>query len=128
VDVAEEENDVEVGEVGRVGIEFVQGGGEQAGRAEGVVAAEVMHGYGDLNEGLEEEFFGLRRDEPDGLPVLVRGEELGCVVAAQAFGQGAVGPIECHGDECIGLKVLRVENRWFVLQLSMTLQRPLLLD
>ena len=38
--------------LGGVGFEFAQGGGEEAGGAEGVVAAEVVEGDGDLDERL----------------------------------------------------------------------------
>lgn len=95
-DVVAEEGDVEVGEGGRVGFELAKGGGEEAGGTEEVAAAEVVEGYGGLDEGLEEELFGLGSGEPDTLPGLVRVEEVCGVVEAQAFGEGAVGPVECH--------------------------------
>ena len=95
-DVVAEEGDVEGGEVGWVGFEFAEGGGEQAGGAEGVRALQVVEGDGDLDEALEEGFFGLRGGEPDALPGFVGGEELSGVVVAEALGERALGPVEGH--------------------------------
>jgi hypothetical protein len=75
----------------------MEGGGEEAGGSDEVVALKVMEGDGDLDEGLEEELFGLGRGEPDALPGFVGGEELGGVVVAQALGEWAVRPVEGHG-------------------------------
>ena len=55
-----------------------------------------MQRDGGLDEGLEEEFFGLGRGEPDGLPGFVSGEEFGGVVVVEAVGERAVGPVEGH--------------------------------
>lgn len=96
-DVVAEESDVERGEGWSVGFEFAQGCGEQAGGAEVVVAMKVVEGDGDLDEALEEDFFGLRGGEPDTLPGLVSLEELAGAVEAEAFCEGALGPVEGHG-------------------------------
>jgi hypothetical protein len=96
-DVVAEEGDVEGGEVGWVGLEFAEGGGEEAGGAEGVRALEVVEGDGDLYEGLQEELFGFGRGEPDALPVFVGGEVFSGVVVVEAFGEGAVRPVKGHG-------------------------------
>jgi len=119
-EVVAEEGDVEGGEVGWVGREFGKGGGEQAGGAEGVRAAEVVEGDGDLDEGLEEELFRLRGGEPDGFPGFVGGEVFGGVVVAEAGGERAVGPVEGHGDgreeerntEILSEKLLRMTARY----------------
>jgi hypothetical protein len=58
---------------------------------------EVVEGDGDLDEALEEELLGLRGGEPDALPGLVGFEELAGAVEAEAFCEGAVGPVEGHG-------------------------------
>jgi hypothetical protein len=74
----------------------VERGGEEAGGAQEVIAAEVVEGDGGLDEGLEEELFGLRGVEPDALPGFVGGEVFGGVVVAEAFGERASGPVEAH--------------------------------
>jgi hypothetical protein len=96
VDIVAELGDVDVGEVGWVGFELAESGGEEAGGAEAVLAAEVMHGDGGLDEGLQEELFGLGGGEPDALPGFVGGEEFGGVVVVEAVGERAVGPVEGH--------------------------------
>jgi hypothetical protein len=53
-DVVAQEGDGDLAEIGRVGFELAQGGGEEAGGADGVVALEMMVGDGDLDKGLEE--------------------------------------------------------------------------
>ena len=118
-DVVAEERDVDGGEVGWVGFELAEGGGKQAGGTEGIVALEVVEGDGDLNEGLEEELFGLRGGEPDGLPGFVGGEESTGVVLAEAFGERAVGPVEGHvfgrkerTTEILSEKPLRMTSRF----------------
>jgi hypothetical protein len=100
-DVVAEVGHVDVGESGWVRFEFAEGGGEEAGGAEGIFAVKVVEGDGDLDEALQEGFLGLGGVEPDGFPVFVGGEEVGFVVVAQALGERALGPIECHGNECI---------------------------
>ncbi len=79
-DVVAKEGDVEVGEGGWVGFELAESRSEEAGGAEEVVAAEVVEGDGGLDEGLEEELFGLGRSEPDAFPGFVGVEEVGGVV------------------------------------------------
>jgi len=95
-DVVAEEGGVDAAEGGGVGFEFAEGGGEEAGGAERVRALEVVEGYGDLDEALQEGLFGLRGSEPDGFPGFVGGEEVGGAVVAQALGERAVGPVEGH--------------------------------
>ena len=56
----------------------------------------MVEGDGDLDEGLQEELFGLRGGEPDGFPGFVGGEVSAGVVLAEAFGERAVGPVEGH--------------------------------
>ena len=97
-DVVAEELDVEAGEVRYVGLEFAQGGGEEAGRAEGVVAAEVVEGDSDLNEALQEGFFRLGGVEPDAFPGFMgfRSTRRRCSRGWPSAG-GALDPIEGHG-------------------------------
>ena len=119
-DVVAEGGGGDAAEVGRVGREFAEGGGEETGGAEGVRALEVVEGDGDLDESLEEELFGLRGVEPDALPGFVGGEEFGGVVVAEALGERAVGPVEGHGDgreeerntEILSEKLLRMTARY----------------
>lgn len=95
-DVVAEEVDGDAAKCGRVGLEFAQGGGQEAGGAQGVLALEVMEGDGDLDEALQECLFGLRCEEPDALPGFVGFEEACSVVVAQAFCERAVDPVEGH--------------------------------
>lgn len=84
-------------EGGGVGFEFAEGGSEEAGGAEAVVALEVVKGDGDLDEALQESLLGLRGGEPHTLPGFVGGEEFSGVVMAEAFRERAVGPVESNG-------------------------------
>jgi hypothetical protein len=95
-DIVAEEGDVDVGEGGRVGLEFAEGGCEEPSGAEEIVAAEMVKGYGDLDEGLQKELFRLRGGEPDAFPDLVGFEVAGGVVEAEAFGEGAADPVDGH--------------------------------
>ena len=52
--VVAEERDGDLAEIGWVGFELAEGGGQEASGADGVVALEVVMGDGDLDEGLEE--------------------------------------------------------------------------
>jgi hypothetical protein len=105
-DVVAEESDVDGAEVGGVGFEFAEGGVEEARGAEGIVALKVVEGDCDLNEGLQEELFGLGGVEPDALPCFVRGKEVGGVVVVEALGEWALGPVECQW----GIHLSAVEN------------------
>src|ERR1700747_1165123 len=53
-----------------------------------------MERRGHLDESLQKRLFRYRGFQPDGLPVLVRFEELLIAITAQAFGKCACSPIE----------------------------------
>ena len=96
-DVVAEESDGEAAEVGRAGVEAAEGVFEEAGGTQRTAAALMFEGSGDLDDSLEEGLFGLGRGKPDQFPRLVGGEVLAGIVAAEAFGEFSLGPVEGHG-------------------------------
>jgi len=97
-DVVAELGDGEAPEVGWAGLEAAEGVLQHAFRAEEVAAAEVFEGGGDLDDALQEGLFRLGGGEPNQFPGFVRGEVLAGVVAAEAFGEFALGPVEGHWE------------------------------
>ena len=97
--------EADAAEVGRAGAEAAQGAGEQRPGAGEVAPLKVVEGGGDLDEGLEEVFFGLAEGEPDGLPVLVGEEIFAAVVAGEAFGERSAGPVEEFGAGGLWMRI-----------------------
>ncbi len=96
-DVVAEKGEVEAAKVGWQWVEAAEGVPEQARGAEGTAAALVFEGGGDLDDSLEQGLFGFGCGQPDQFPRLVGGEVLAGVVAAEAFGEFSLGPVEGHG-------------------------------
>lgn len=68
--------EADAGIVVRKFLQFFERGGDERFRAGAIAARIVMERGGELNQALQESFFGFRRGQPDFFPDFVRFEKL----------------------------------------------------